>query len=545
MWLCLSLLLATSTEDLYSHRLLFSASGAPVVPIGMMQGAQHVTVHSEVVIVVTAGDKRYQWPAGSDLTIARESGTAAIVQQLMALETLEGAARTTKKAVLARYRERGIAVQAKEVGGVYGVKGTVVDNRAVVIAAVGGDESEAALSTRLTALGLRPTPFEWLASLPSATMTFDVETGVPAPHVGSVTLTATGGGTIKVLQVEHSVGYPEHGFADRELRGEVVIVPDKNGTLAVVNLVDEDAVVAGVLPAEMFATAPMEALKAQAVTARGELFSKINRRHFAEPFLVCSEQHCQVYKGATAQHPRTTKAAQQTRGEMAFVGDRLVESVYSACCGGHTEAADVVWDRPPQAALVGTKDAPHAPATTATASVNDSALFKPVSHVPAEIRTDDDVRALLAAPREETYCGRSTFNTKGDAYRWERHFTVDELTALCADLNVGVVEHLRVIERGPGGRLRALEVQGSTGSARILRELPVRQRFKNLRSGLFVVQEELGVDGRLAGVLLSGAGFGHGSGMCQQGAIGMAESGLSYREILAHYYASAVVKRVF
>jgi stage II sporulation protein D len=354
------------------------------------------------------------------------------------------------------------------------------------------------------------------------------------------------GAHVVVRQVEHSTGYPEHGFADRTLRGAVAVVPDQKGKLAVLSIVDEDALVGGVLPSEMFASAPLEALKAQAVTARGELFSKINRRHFADPFLVCSEQHCQVYKGVSAEDPRTNKAASATRGELAFVNGRLVESVYSACCGGHTEAADVVWDRPASSALVGRADAPPEALAPVVAPVEGSAMFAGrAPGVPRALTTDDDVRAILATPREQTWCGRSTFNQKGDAYRWTRRFTRAELDEAFQDLGVGEVVRLGVTERGPGGRLRALVVEGKSGTAKVLRELPVRKRLKNLRSGMFVIEEDRAADGTLMGVTLRGGGFGHGSGMCQQGAIGMAEGGKSYTEILGHYYEGAEVKAVF
>ena len=110
---------------------------------------------------------------------------------------------------------------------------------------------------------------------------------------------------------------------------------------------------------------------------------------------------------------------------------------------------------------------------------------------------------------------------------------------------MGDVNKIVVEERGPGGRLRSLRIEGAKQSARVLRELPVRKRLSNLRSGLFVVDEERDADGTLVAVILRGAGFGHGSGMCQQGAIGLAEAGATYKDILAHYYNGAVVKRVF
>lgn len=537
-------------DDLYSHRLLFDDAGRPAVPIGMMQGRDRVVVVGERGLVVTVeGSEPVEVAPGTPLVIERVGGAPARVRDLWVLETLEGDARAGRHAVADTWRARGVPAQVIDVGGVYGVKGTVVDNRAALVCIPKtGAHLDAATAALLGSHGVRETPLEWLDALPRVELRAGGRAGAAvriAGHDGAPTL---------VKDVEHSVGYAEHGFADRLVRGDVIIAPDRHGKLAVINLVDEDALVAGVLPSEMFASAPLEALKAQAVTARGELFAKIGRRHFAEPFQVCSEQHCQVYRGVSAEHPRARQAADETKGELAFVGDRLVESVYSACCGGHTEAADVVWDRPAQSALAGRADVPFAdPAARPwlAPDVERSALSVRGRHereapvIPLDLRTDVAVEALLAAPRTATWCGRSSFNQKGDAYRWTRRFTRAELDAAFADLGVGAVTRLAVDERGPGGRLRALAVTGDRGSARVLRELPVRKRLGNLRSGLFVIDEERDAAGALVAVTLRGAGFGHGSGMCQQGAIGMAEGGNDYRTILRHYYVGAVVKRVF
>ena len=100
----------------------------------------------------------------------------------------------------------------------------------------------------------------------------------------------------------------------------------------------------------------MEALKAQAVVARGEVFAKIGSRHFLDPYLLCASTHCQVYAGAGVENARTSRAVRSTRGELLFSGPRLVDSVYSASCGGHTEDNDIVWSDPPRKSLRGRPD---------------------------------------------------------------------------------------------------------------------------------------------------------------------------------------------
>lgn len=533
-------------RELYAHRLIFDDKGRPLVPLGLMQGQKRVVVRAKGGLIVTVGEVRVDVVGDTPVVIDHVAGVAARTRELLVVDTLEGADRRLRAGIVEGWKKRGLPVRAFDTGGVYGVKGTVVDNRAVLIAHEGPlppgfDEA-------------RPVPVEWLDAPPSAVIRASTPTS--SPTGGAVRVRARDGGAVLVERVEHGIGYADHGFEDRLLRDEVVVVPDRQGLLAVVNVVDEDAMVAGVLPSEMFATAPMEALKAQAVTARGELFAKIGRRHFADPFLVCSEQHCQVYKGQGAEHPRTTEAAQKTTGELAFKDGHVVDSVYSACCGGHSEPAEVVWDKPPRAELIGRPDAPTSPTASSWLSreVGSAFFAAGLAHVPlippqvgslGGADGDAGVRALLEAPREAAWCGRSTFNQKGTAWRWERRFTVDDLTRACAALNVGAVRRLVVEGRGPGGRLRALRVEGQAGVARVLRELPVRRLFGNLRSGLFVIDEERGDDGALVAVTFRGAGFGHGAGMCQQGAIGMAEAGAGYKDILAHAYNGAVVKRVF
>jgi stage II sporulation protein D len=533
-------------RELYAHRLSFDARGRPLVPIGLMQGQTRVVIKAKAGLVVTVGAERFACAPDAPLVIERLAGTPAAFRELLVVETLEGADRRGRRASLERWAKRGLSARALDTGGVYGVKGTVVDNRAVLIV-VDGDAS-------LVIQEARPVPTEWLEALPSAVMRASNST--TSLTGGAVRVRGLENSPVFIERVEFGIGYADHGFEDRLYRDEVVIVPDKQGRLAVVNIVDEDTMVAGVLPSEMFATAPIEALKAQAVTARGELFAKIGRRHFADPFLVCSEQHCQVYKGQSAEHPRTTEAALQTSGELAFLDGRVVDSVYSACCGGHSEPAEVIWDKPPRKELVGRPDAPKTPssapwlapdvgATFFASGLPDLPLIPSPIGAGSLVDADAGVMALLAAPREAAWCGRSSLNQRGSAWRWERRFTLDELNAMCSDLDVGAVKKLTVEGRGPGGRLRALRVHGARGSALILRELPVRRRFGNLRSGLFVIEEERGEGDVVVAVVFRGAGFGHGAGMCQQGAIGMAEAGARYTDILAHSYNGAVVARVF
>ena len=89
-----------------------------------------------------------------------------------------------------------------------------------------------------------------------------------------------------------------------------------------------------------------------------------------------------------------------------------------------------------------------------------------------------------------------------------------------------------------------MKVTGDKGSAVIQRELPVRRLFGGLKSGMFVVDRLSASDGG-PGWIFTGGGWGHGVGMSQVGAIGRAEAGQGFEQILAHYFNGAALSRIY
>jgi stage II sporulation protein D len=304
----------------------------------------------------------------------------------------------------------------------------------------------------------------------------------------------------------------------------LVFTVDARGTLAVVNEVALEDLLRGLVPAEIFAAAPMEALKAQAVTARGEVLAKVGTRHLADPYLLCSEQHCAVYRGRSGEAPSTNAAVEATRGQALFSQQgRLVDSVYSAVCGGHTEDNEAVWGGVPDPSLRGRPD-----------------LLETVDRLPSA-RTEPAafLRADLPAA-----CRKSRFAQPG-RYRWEKRFTQAELDALLSPLGLGSIRALQVVERGVSGRALLLSISGEHGATELRGELNIRRTFGMLNSSFFVVSTERDADGAPTAWLLHGGGWGHGVGMCQTGAIGRADAGEDFRAILRHYFNGAEVARIY
>jgi SpoIID/LytB domain protein len=327
-----------------------------------------------------------------------------------------------------------------------------------------------------------------------------------------------------VKRVEFGVGYDFHNFEDRAFRGAVLLTADRLGKIAVINQVDLEDLLKGLVPSEIFAKAHVEALKAQAVTARGEVLAKIGLKHLADPYVLCTEQHCAVYKGVSGEAPTTNAAVEATRGEASFdASDRLVDSVYSAVCGGHTENNDVVWGGVPNPSLRGRPDVMPG---------------KPAPAAPGE-----SLARFLAADVQHA-CKVSSF-TQQTKYRWEKRLSAKDVDEKLAAFGVGRVMAMNVTERGVSGRARLLQISGEEGATTLRGELTIRRTFGMLNSAMFELRVEKDPRGKPVTWVFSGGGWGHGVGMCQTGAIGRAEAGQTYKQILDHYFNGAQVARIY
>lgn len=128
-------------------------------------------------------------------------------------------------------------------------------------------------------------------------------------------------------------------------------------------------------------------------------------------------------------------------------------------------------------------------------------------------------------------------------YSWETRITRAELEeAIRRRLDVGKVQALDVVRRGVSGRIVELRVKGERGSS-VVKGFDVRTLL-GLRESLTVVEIQRDSEGEIAAVVFAGKGWGHGVGLCQVGAYGMALRGATYGEILGHYYPGATLETV-
>ncbi|HET8675928.1 MAG TPA: hypothetical protein VFO63_09090, partial [Blastocatellia bacterium] len=129
--------------------------------------------------------------------------------------------------------------------------------------------------------------------------------------------------------------------------------------------------------------------------------------------------------------------------------------------------------------------------------------------------------------------------------QWRERITVDELRRRLARsrVSVGEIESLAPLTYGDSNRVLEIEVIGAEGRAR-LRGFQIRNGL-GLKENLFVIDRETDEQGRVVAFVFTGRGWGHGVGMCQTGAAGLAKEGYSYTSILQKYYTNVKVQRVY
>jgi stage II sporulation protein D len=426
-----------------------------------------------------------------------------------------------------KWKELGEKPRRFEQGTVFGVGGEVLDRREnlVTVGPFGkAEEAERVLEQLAKKATLfKPGVFTELRDRPHGQLeAVGGKTGMRMLNEGVFWFGVEGEGPLHVEAEALPGQTPAH--ISGSYFGKLYVTLDQRGHLAVVNAVPEDRLLAGLLPAEIFPNAPEEALKAQAVAARGELLTKIGTRHHGDPFRLCSRTHCQVYSGAGRETPRTTAAVTATRGEVLFTADGkdLADTVYSANCGGHTENNENPWpDMPALSELRGHRDAPE------TGKRDEFAAGV----------TEENLERFIDNP-PPAFCGQARLGA-GERFRWTVRKSAAELEKLLTSFHLGRVQSIDVLKRGVSGRALAIRVTGTARSETIRGELRIRQTFGGLRSSLFVVTMKDG------GAVFRGAGFGHGVGMCQTGAVGMAEAGKSYQQILRHYYPGTVLRKLW
>ena len=269
----------------------------------------------------------------------------------------------------------------------------------------------------------------------------------------------------------------KHGNISHTYRGSIVIKP-QHDYFTVINRLDLEDYLQGVVPAEMPSTWHSEALKAQAVAARTYSLSMLGRRN-ALGYDLKSSVEDQVYLGYDKEKHSTNAAIKASQGEYLINQQgSLVNAYFSSMAGRYSASPEEGWGISPEEYLV---------------------------------------------PRKEP--------ANASRGKWQMSLSQTELDSKLEDLQIGTIETVTVVNRSIEGRATQILLGGIDGFATLTGE--------EFRHQLGLRSTDFRIHFNQAKLRINGFGFGHGIGMSQYGAKAFAETGKNYQEILGHYYTGA------
>jgi SpoIID/LytB domain protein len=335
-----------------------------------------------------------------------------------------------------------------------------------------------------------------------------------------------------------------------------------------INHIPLERYLTSVISSEMSAKSSIELLKAQAVIARSWVLAQIERaeklkeekeihetslefkdelikwydREDHNLFDVCADDHCQRFQGVTKIiSDASFNAIDQTRGIVLLSGNKVCDTRYSKCCGGITESFENVWEPVIHPYLTSVVDYKFEPENFNLNFSDEANSEKWIRGKPASFCNTTDRKILshiLVDYDRETK----------DFFRWKVEHTQNELVELIkqkSGIDFGNIIDLIPVERGDSARIIKLKIIGTNKTLTVGKELEIRRLLSktHLYSSAFIVKK-VGKD-IPEKFILSGAGWGHGVGMCQIGAAVMAEMGYNFDEILLHYFKNSELKKIY
>ncbi len=278
-----------------------------------------------------------------------------------------------------------------------------------------------------------------------------------------------------------------------------------------INIVYMEDYLKGVVPPEIGRRTEneIEAVKAQAVAARTYAMAHL-QQYPSEQYDLKASIYDQVYEGSSVENKLINNAIIATAGNVISYEDKLIEAYYHSTCGGMTDDIAHVWDR---------KSIPYLKAA------NDGG----------------------ACSWSKYYKWKETFTEKQLRGRIEQYLSSDR----GRDFLIGKIINVTISERSPGGRVARLLIHTERDVYRFYRDRIrwVIGRTSNpdliLPSDNFNVIISRNSSNDITDVVFEGSGYGHGVGMCQCGAIGLARQGVSFDSILEKYYVGAQVKKLY
>jgi stage II sporulation protein D len=306
---------------------------------------------------------------------------------------------------------------------------------------------------------------------------------------------------IKILNKIYNL--PIKLYSEEKLRinnnvypGEIEVFSKDGKTISLVNIVNIETYLCGVVPYEIEPSWTDEMLKIQSIIAKTYTIANLNR-HKEDGFDLCYTVHCQVYKGINENMElRIKKAVDSTKGLVVVDknNEHLVQTYYHATCGGATEDVSEVW---------------------------------------SEVLS---IKSLKGVKCE--FCKNSPY------YNWECNFDIKEFVSELKYNGFVIgdkIKSISVLSKTKNDRIKDLQIIGNKDkiilSGENLRKIFGYNKIKSTKINKIEIDNNR--------IYFYGKGWGHGIGLCQWGANELTKQGKSFKEVIEYYYPKTKIKKLY
>jgi SpoIID/LytB domain protein len=304
-----------------------------------------------------------------------------------------------------------------------------------------------------------------------------------------------------------------------------------------------------VATSEMAADCPTTFVEVQTIAARSWMLANIEQKHVSMDMDVCNDDCCQRYQGSSNLTEQSIEGAKNTSGQVITHDKKICDARYSKSCGGIMESFHTIWGGNELKYLQNMVDAPH--------GFTHPSL--PLSEEKKVIDWIDSIPETFCSPYIIPESSLTKFlgivDEEGSYFRWWVTYGQNEIVDILnrkLKLEAASIIAFKPLKRGGSGRISKLEIiyitgEGSKESYIIKSEYNIRQSLHKgfLYSSCFYVVTEIDNRNMPIRFTFRGAGWGHGVGLCQIGALGMSLKGYTTKQILAHYYPGSVLEKIY
>ena len=354
----------------------------------------------------------------------------------------------------------------------------------------------------------------------------------------------TGESSYNIKPVTAGRGFHWQKQINISIKGSIKI-KNIDGCLFLVNEVGMEDYLMSVATSEMSGECPEALLEAQTIAARSWLMASEEQKHKDLGIDACNDDCCQRYQGIKNISDKAKSAALNTRGKFVIYNNKICDTRYSKSCGGISENNENVWGDNPKEYLRAIFDSRsgNIPDLSNEEQLNKWIFEPPDCYCNNEYISKSELKRFLGSVDED-----------GDYFRWEITYSNEQLTKIInKKLNESFdsIESLIPMKRGVSGRIMTLTISAKKDQKEQKILVDSEYNIRNtlhpefLYSSAFVINANSDSESCAEKITLSGAGWGHGAGLCQIGALRMAIIGNSSEKILKHYFSSTEIKKMY